>query len=224
MVGIYVNSVGFIADVIAAATKAGKLLLFINVKAAGEQPISFSFDAFINGVHTASYVLACREGEMAAKILSDAAKAKGDDDFFGTKILPKMEGMQRVDTCRELRDAAWEIWLAINTAKDIRDTDDPCVIKTTNFALELWGDNGEPFTSIFFWKMIADGEGSRDGMGPFLLLDVASVLTAHGHDPSNLDRFEAAGMDKAWQYHPMADNVASHAVLAMAVMGILKAT
>jgi hypothetical protein len=228
MTTIFQNGAAFVSAVIAAATAAGKVRLFVDVEAAGlhaagTAPISFSYDAFIGGEHVASYVLACEEGEAAAKAISDAAKTAGQFDFFGTNVLNKMDDMPLVPTCRDLRDAAWEVWSAINSAKDVRDPAKPWIVEKTNFVLEIWGDVVFPVETNFFSACVADGGGSRDWTAPCPLLDVASVLAASGFDAFNLSRFDAAGMDKGRQHHPFADNVASHAVLVMALDGTLAA-
>ncbi len=222
----YSNATAFAAAVIAAATAAGKVRLFVDVEAAGLHaagtlPIAFSFDAFVEGDHVASYVLSCGEGEAAAKAISDAAKAAGQFDFFGQNILPKLNDMSWVPKCRDLRDAAWAVWAAINAAKDVRDADKPWEVEKVNFDLEIWGDVIFPVETNFFAACVADGAGNRDWSAPCPLLDVASVLAANGFDAFNLSRFDAAGLDKRRQHHPTADNVASHAVLVMALDGTL---
>ncbi|MFZ2620431.1 MAG: hypothetical protein WAX89_06105 [Alphaproteobacteria bacterium] len=213
----YNNTAAFCSAVIAAAKAEGSVRLFLDVEsaglhAAGKKPICFSYDAFVYGVHVASFTRACLEGEMAAQELSDAAKASGQFDFFGTHVLPKVRGMSGERTCRALRDQAWTVWDILNTAA-----------KTHNFKLELWGDVIWPVETAFFSAMVADGGGGRDWVGPCPMLDVASVLAAQGFDAFGLDRFAAAGMDKSLQHHPRWDNVASHAVLVKALNGTLTA-
>ena len=223
---IFTNAATFTSFVVEAAQTAGKCRLFLDVEAAGlhaagTAPISFSYDAFVGGAHVASYTLACREGETAARALSDAAKASGQFDFFGSNVLPKMGNMTFVETCRDLREQAWQVWVALNGGKDIRNADRPWEVEGVHYALELWGDVIWPVETAFFSVMIADGEGSRDWAGPTPILDVASVLATKGFDPFNLPRFKSARMDEGMQHHPSADNRASHAILVMAEAGTL---
>lgn len=156
-----------------------------------DQIVLFCFDVESIGLHGEGFAVAGgtydRNGaidEFCFACSRVSAAGSDDDRKWVAQNVPNIEE-NRMDP-KAIRDAFWDKWI---TAK-------------SGFNAKAIADCNWPVESRFLLQCIDDDPSNRKWEGPYPLLDVGSLIIAHGGDPlQEFDRIEG----ETNKHHPLDD-------------------
>lgn len=167
-------------------------------------PYFFVFDVESVGLHgeafAVGYTVVDREGkeEDAALLATPFQKCKGTLEDFGW-IEKHCDNLPTNIRAADLRDNFWEAWIRWKT-----------------FDAVMAADVNWPVESKFLSECVNADHGDRAWLGPYPLIDVASVLLAKGYDPTATYRRLERELP---EHNPLADARQSARLLTMALRG-----
>lgn len=161
----------------------------------------FSFDVETDGLYGPAFAAAAVVMDENGKILDQFCEKCMTppilDDWVKANSLPHLEDIPECESRRALRDHFWNFYMKYKAQ---------CTIVA---------DTPYPVESGFLRACVEDCPEARIWQGPYPLLDVASILYAHGLDP-DADRLAFSGQEGK-RHHPLDDAIASALCLLKAM-------
>ena len=156
-------------------------------------PSFLSIDAETDGLYGEAFAIGAAvlsaDGEVLATFAGKAEEERVESAWVRENSLPHLSDLPVFATRDQLHEAFWAFYLQRR---------EQCVIVA---------DVPYPVEAGLLRKCVEKNTEERAFLGPFPLIDVASVLYAHGLDPL-VDRGEFCGWPGR-QHHPLDDAIAS---------------
>lgn len=153
----------------------------------------FCFDAETNGLYGEVFAIAAvvvdEQGTILDQFCLKSEEQNVTDEWTRKNCVPYLADIPECENRDKLRELFWAFYMQYK---------DCCTIVA---------DVPYPVEAQLLRSCVEKYPEERTFQGPFPLIDVASVLFAHGIDPL-VDRLEFAGM-KGKRHHPLDDALAS---------------
>lgn len=165
------------------------------------EPLYLSIDAESDGLYGEAFAIGAAvlssKGEVMAAFSGKAEENRVQSAWVRENSLPHLSDLPVYDTRKQLREAFWAFYLQWR---------ERCVILA---------DVPYPVEVGLLRQCVAGDLQGREFLGPFPLIDLASVLYARGLDPL-LDRMAFCGVQNR-RHHPLDDAIASGLCLIKAM-------
>lgn len=153
----------------------------------------FSFDAETDGLYGEVFAIAAivagDNGEIVDSFLLKCVEPGVSDPWTREYCLPNLADIPSCESRAELRQRFWSFYMRWRD-RCVAVADVPC-----------------PVEAGLLRACVEEDEENRRFLAPYPLIDVASVLFAHGVDP-HIDRFEFSGHEGS-KHNPLDDMIAS---------------
>jgi len=158
-----------------------------------QNQLLLSIDAETDGLYGETFAIGAAVisagGEVLDTFAGKAEEGRVESAWVRENSLSHLSDLPAFDTREQLRDAFWAFYLQWR---------ERCVIVA---------DVPYPVEAGLLRQCVMKDLPEREFLGPFPLIDLASVLYAHGLDPL-LDRMAFCGR-KGRRHHPLDDAIAS---------------
>lgn len=207
-----IDTAAIVAAINSGISAATPVELHLDAESTSLRGLGFAFGGFVrqNGIILAEFAAMSREG---AALCGDWVKAN---------VLPHLGDIPVVETQTDLHATFWAIYKA---AKEATLATYGCKPWELGGKFSVVGDNMWPVEASFLiaahdWAMANDGATEFDG--PYMPIDITSVLEALGYDPdlSRSEAAEALGVTGP-KHNPLVDARQSAAIYDAARNGTL---